>query len=112
MGGAIDRAHLAAQTFDDEPLARELLELFAGQCARLGPLAADPGAPREVRRDAAHTLRGAALGVGARRVATCAAALEAVLAGADERDIDEAAVAAQAAALAAAAEEARVEASA
>jgi chemotaxis protein histidine kinase CheA len=104
---AIDRAHLDAQTFGDDELARELLGLFAGQCARLAPLAADPAAPRDVRRDAAHTLKGAALGVGARRVATCAAVLEAVLAG---TTADEKAVAGQAAALSAAAEEARAEA--
>jgi HPt (histidine-containing phosphotransfer) domain-containing protein len=76
----IDRAHLDAQTFGDADLARELLALFAVQCARLAPLAADEAAPVQARRDAAHTLKGAALGIGARRLATCAAALEAVLA--------------------------------
>lgn len=107
-GGAIDRAHLDAQTFGDDELARELLLLFAGQCERLAPVAADASAPRRDRLDAAHTLKGAALGVGARRVATCAAALEAVLAGPG----DAAVVASQAAALAQAARDARDEAAA
>ncbi|MGJ3262906.1 MAG: Hpt domain-containing protein [Salinarimonas sp.] len=71
----LDRAHLDAQTFGDGDLACEVLGLFEGQLDRLPPLiggAGDAGACI----DAAHTLKGSALGVGALRVAACAEACE------------------------------------
>ncbi|WP_349370654.1 Hpt domain-containing protein [Salinarimonas sp.] len=67
----LDRAHLAAQTFDDADLAREVLELFREQMRRLRPLVAGAG-DATARIDAAHTLKGSARGVGAARVAACA----------------------------------------
>ena len=75
----LDVAHLGAQTFADPALEREVLALFEEQCARLGPLVCGPGSRGE-RADAAHTLKGAARAVGARRVAALAEALEAALA--------------------------------
>ncbi|BAU93555.1 Hpt domain-containing protein [Methylorubrum populi] len=73
----LDRAHLDAQTFGDADLAREVLSLFEDQCRRLLPALAEAGRPAEARADLAHTLKGAALGVGAMRVAQASAAVEA-----------------------------------
>ncbi|MGF3027459.1 Hpt domain-containing protein [Methylobacterium aquaticum] len=88
METLLDRAHLDRQTFGDADLAREVLALFAEQCARLMPdlvppriAGADP-AP-EARADLAHTLKGSALGVGADRVAALAGRLEAALRAGD-----------------------------
>lgn len=72
----LDRAHLDAQTFGDEVFARELLHLFAEQCRRLAPGIATVDSPPDERADLAHTLKGAALGVGAARVAARSAAIE------------------------------------
>jgi HPt (histidine-containing phosphotransfer) domain-containing protein len=81
--GAIDLVHLRQATFGDEALASEVLGLFDAQAERL--LAAIAGAPDErARREAAHTLKGAALGIGAHAVADAAAELETV-AGDPER---------------------------
>lgn len=75
----IDHAHLAAQTGGDTSLARELLDLFAGQCGSLVPKILDPALPAADRADAAHTLRGSAAGIGAPRVAAACETLEAGL---------------------------------
>lgn len=66
----LDREDLLGRTFGDQGLARELLDLFEAQCLRLRPALVDedPG-PRAA---ALHTLKGAALAVGARRVASLA----------------------------------------
>jgi HPt (histidine-containing phosphotransfer) domain-containing protein len=74
----LDRARLAAQTFDDAELAREVLDLFRMQMRRLPPLVAE-GRDAKARIDAAHTLKGSARGVGALRVAACAEACEQAL---------------------------------
>lgn len=74
----IDRAHLTAQTFGDADLAREVLGLFVEQCRRLTPMILAEG-PAAERADLAHTLKGAALGVGAARVAAASEAVEASL---------------------------------
>ncbi|GJD53450.1 hypothetical protein OPKNFCMD_6225 [Methylobacterium crusticola] len=79
METLLDRAHLARQTFGDADLAREVLGLFAEQCARLGPGIADPALDGRARADLAHTLKGSALGVGAARVAGLAARIEEAL---------------------------------
>ena len=82
----LDRAHLDAQTFGDADLAREVLSLFEDQCRRLLPALAEEDRPAGARADLAHTLKGAALGVGAMRVAEASAAADSGLrsgAGAD-----------------------------
>ena len=81
---AIDLAHLARQSGGDHALERELLALFAQQCVRhLRTIHA--GADTQTRMDAAHTLKGAALAIGAWQVADAADAIEQQLAEPDSR---------------------------
>ncbi len=74
MGGAVDVAVLDAVTGGDDVVADEILGLFAEQAAMWsGMLTPDnPG-----WRDAAHTLRGAAAGIGAGALAEACVAAEA-----------------------------------
>jgi HPt (histidine-containing phosphotransfer) domain-containing protein len=74
--GAIDLAHLRRATFGDEVLAREVLGLFDAQSERLLK-AITVATTAHARREAAHALKGAALGIGANAVATAAADVEA-----------------------------------
>lgn len=67
----LDREGLLRRTFGDRDLARELLRLFEAQCLRLrSALLVDDGAGS--RAEALHALTGAALAVGAERVARLA----------------------------------------
>ena len=75
VAAAIDSQHLARQTQGDAALEREVLGLFADQCGALAADIAAPGDPGR-RGEAAHKLKGAALAVGAWRLADLAAALE------------------------------------
>lgn len=70
----LDLAHLARQTLGDEALEREVLRLFAEQAEDLRARIATAG--DEERRRLAHRLTGAARGIGAFRLAECAAQLE------------------------------------
>jgi HPt (histidine-containing phosphotransfer) domain-containing protein len=71
----VDLAHLQRMTHGDRALMRELLRLFDGQSSR--QLAEIEGAVEaRVRAEAAHTLKGAARGVGAFAVADAAEAVE------------------------------------
>jgi len=72
----LDLEHLVRQTFADRELEQEILLLFDAQCARLLPVIARSPERRE-RADGAHTLTGAARAVGAERLASLAAAIEA-----------------------------------
>jgi HPt (histidine-containing phosphotransfer) domain-containing protein len=77
---AIDTAHLSSQTGGDHELERELLTLFVQQCA--AHLRTIHGSTdRQVRLDAAHTLKGAASAIGAWQVAEAADRIEQSLAG-------------------------------
>jgi HPt (histidine-containing phosphotransfer) domain-containing protein len=71
----IDLAFLRRQTAGDGTLERELLCLLDSQCAALLPLLSLRQDTLE-RREAAHSLRGAAAGLGANRLAAAAAAIE------------------------------------
>jgi HPt (histidine-containing phosphotransfer) domain-containing protein len=72
---AIDLDHLARQTGGDQDLERELLALFAQQCVRhLRTI--HQAQDTQTRRDAAHTLKGAARAIGAWQVAEAADAIE------------------------------------
>lgn len=71
----IDMEHLLHYTMGDESLAREVLGLFCTQGRLyLQQLSAASG-PQE-RKNAAHTLKGSAQGVGAHQVATLCLELE------------------------------------
>jgi HPt (histidine-containing phosphotransfer) domain-containing protein len=70
-GGPIDRSYLARFTLGNRALEREVLELFAGQMPRyVEQLHAAVSAKEWVL--AAHTIKGSALAVGARRLASLA----------------------------------------
>lgn len=70
----LDLHHLQRQTGGDGALADELLVLFEAQCARL--MLVIRGGSSTERREAAHAMRGAALAVGAARVAALAAVFD------------------------------------
>ena len=73
--GPFDLAHLERMTHGDHALAREVLRLFDGQAEK--QLAAiELAADNDARMQAAHTLKGAARGVGAFAVADAAEAVE------------------------------------
>ena len=74
-GRAIDLVHLSRQTFGDPDLEREVLALFRDQCVRLLRTILE-GAAGDRARMAAHTLKGAARGVGAFAVAEAAERFE------------------------------------
>lgn len=65
---AVDRAHLARFTLDNEALEREVLELFAAQ-APLYLKRLSQAATRKDWREAAHTIKGSASAIGAWRLA-------------------------------------------
>jgi HPt (histidine-containing phosphotransfer) domain-containing protein len=83
LTGAVDFRHLERFAAGDQGVVDEVLALFREQAAMWIRLL-DPAAADEAWRDAAHTLKGSALGVGAFALADeCEAAEQAV--GADER---------------------------
>lgn len=71
----LDLPYLRQQCAGDMQLERELLRLLDGQCQLILPdLKSDDA---RIRSDAAHGLRGAAAGVGARRLAKTMGEVEA-----------------------------------
>ncbi len=71
----IDRDHLARYTLGNEALEREVLGLFVDQIPEtLGQL--DAAGDDATRVRAAHTLKGSALAVGAKRLADVAGKVE------------------------------------
>ena len=74
LSGAVDFSVLEAMTGGDDAVSEEVLDLFAQQAALWSPML-------DVRedgwRDAVHTIRGAAAGIGAGRLAEACAAAEA-----------------------------------
>ena len=74
LSGAVDFAILEATTGGDDGISEEVLGLFAQQAALWSPLLDVRG---EGWRDAVHTLRGAAAGIGAGQLAAACAAAEA-----------------------------------
>ncbi|MDO8534012.1 MAG: Hpt domain-containing protein [Xanthobacteraceae bacterium] len=73
--GPFDLAHLEQATNGDRALAREVLQLFDRQAEKLLTEIATAADPRR-RSEAAHTLKGAARGVGAFVLANAAEAIE------------------------------------
>lgn len=74
-GAALDRAHLLAVTGGDLELASEILEIFREQAAIWARML-DPQVGQAAWADAAHTLKGAALGAGAMRLGAACDAVE------------------------------------
>jgi HPt (histidine-containing phosphotransfer) domain-containing protein len=64
LTGAVDFGHLESYAAGDTALIEEVLSMFREQAA-LWVRLLDPSGPHEAWRDGAHTLKGAALGVGA-----------------------------------------------
>ena len=75
LTGAVDFGHLETYAGHDAALVEEVLELFCEQVRAWSRLL-DPEAP--TWRDAAHTLKGSALGVGAGALARACDAAETV----------------------------------
>ncbi len=97
IASVIDLAALDAQTGGDADLAREVLDLFAGQCRSILPRLTDPALSRAARADLAHTLKGSSAGVGAARIHALADAAERAFRGAGQAPLDDLADAAEAA---------------
>ena len=74
LSGAVDFAVLEAMTGGDDAVSEEVLDLFVQQAALWSPLL---DIREEGWRDAVHTIRGAAAGIGAGRLAEACAAAEA-----------------------------------
>jgi HPt (histidine-containing phosphotransfer) domain-containing protein len=81
LTGAVDFAHLERYAGGDMALVEEVLGLFRQQ-AEIWTRLLDPAAPAEAWRDAAHSLKGSALGIGAFALADECEAAE-LAAGAD-----------------------------
>ncbi len=75
LTGAVDFGHLEGYAAGDQGLVDEVLGLFRHQCALWLPLL-DPAAADGAWRDAAHSLKGSALGVGAFGLAKACEAAE------------------------------------
>jgi HPt (histidine-containing phosphotransfer) domain-containing protein len=75
LTGAVDFAYLEAYAGQDKGVVEEVLGLFREQAAIWLRLL-DPAAPGEAWKDAAHTLKGAARGIGAAMLADACAAAE------------------------------------
>lgn len=73
LSGAVDFNHLEAYTLNDVAVIEEVLRLFQQQCEIWSPLL---DVNHEGWRDAAHTLKGAAAGIGAGLLAAAAEAAE------------------------------------
>ena len=85
LTGAVDFGHLESYAAGDAALIDEVLGMFREQAA-LWVRLFDPSWPPDGWRDAAHSLKGSALGVGAFQLAeACAAAETAFGAGPGEK---------------------------
>lgn len=74
LSGAVDFSVLEAMTGGDDAVTEEVLELFVQQAAMWSTML---DVTADGWRDAAHTIRGAAAGIGAGRLAEACAAAEA-----------------------------------
>lgn len=87
----LDRDHLSTMTGGDVDLAAEVLGLFQEQASMWSRLL-DPRKPRSVWTDAAHSLKGSALSVGAMRLADACKETEDLGRGDSEVSVTRAAV--------------------
>src|SRR3954463_11092611 len=74
--GAVDFSHLESFAAGDAALIEEVLSMFREQAA-LWVRLLDPAGPHQGWRDAAHTLKGSALGIGAFQLAEACSTAEA-----------------------------------
>lgn len=88
----IDRAHLSTMTGGDVDLAQEIIEIFREQ-ADIWAKMLDPASPPRQWADAAHSLKGAALSLGANPLAAACATAETLGRRKDAPAVAEAAVA-------------------
>ena len=87
LSGAVDFAYLERYAAHDQALVDEVLGLFREQ-AEMWLKLLDPSAPENAWRDAAHSLKGSALGVGAFALADeCEAAEQATGVDAGAREV-------------------------
>jgi HPt (histidine-containing phosphotransfer) domain-containing protein len=87
LTGAVDFLYLEAYAAHDQAVVDEVLALFREQAA-LWMRLLDPEAPGQAWRDAAHTMKGAARGVGAAALAdACGAAEQAAQSDSVERTL-------------------------
>src|ERR1700742_1941770 len=77
MAGAIDFSHLEQYVGGDQGIIREVLALFSDQARTVLPIL-DPAGPPDQWRNAAHSLKGSALGIGATALAAACGDAEAV----------------------------------
>ena len=75
MAGAIDFSHLEHYVGGDQAIIREVLALFSDQARTVLPTL-DPVGPAEQWRNAAHSLKGSALGIGAMALASACSEAE------------------------------------
>jgi HPt (histidine-containing phosphotransfer) domain-containing protein len=75
LTGAVDFGHLERYAANDEALVDEVLGIFREQ-AELWLQLLEPDAPAGAWKDAAHSLKGSALGVGAFKLAEACEAAE------------------------------------
>jgi HPt (histidine-containing phosphotransfer) domain-containing protein len=75
MAGAIDFSHLEHYVGGDQAIIREVLALFSDQARTVLP-ALDPAGPSDQWRNAAHSLKGSALGIGAMALASACSEAE------------------------------------
>ena len=76
MAGAIDFSHLEHYVGGDQAIIREVLALFSDQARTVLPTL-DPAGPVDQWRNAAHSLKGSALGIGAMALASACGDAEA-----------------------------------
>jgi HPt (histidine-containing phosphotransfer) domain-containing protein len=75
MAGAIDFSHLEHYVGGDQAIIREVLGLFSDQARTVLPTL-DPAGPVDQWRNAAHSLKGSALGIGAMALASACSEAE------------------------------------
>jgi HPt (histidine-containing phosphotransfer) domain-containing protein len=73
--GSVDFSHLESYVAGDRAVVREVLSLFSDQARTVLPVL-DPVSGGDAWRDAAHSLKGSALGIGAFKLAEACGAAE------------------------------------
>ena len=85
LTGAVDFGRLESYAAGDQAVVNEVLAIFREQ-SELWVRLLDPASPLQAWRDAAHTLKGAASGIGADELAAACLAAETASPQSGERD--------------------------